>query len=331
MDTPFGTGADHSAQDPRTFTHPVDAALPIINAGISYLPEDIEHQHIVGICTAISIVQNAQKALGKHFSPDFAYMLQKKYIDLNWDEGSSIFSALKVAKNYGFLARELFPITEEDRKLPYAEYVAKLQAIPDAEVQRLIGLCTDKISAYAAVPIDRDSIVNAIQTSDAGILFRFDVGNEWWTRTDGVISWNTADINPLRPPANPVSGHAIIGSLIGNMDIELANTWGITWNKEGRGDTFFDVYKPTEAWIPYYTHVPPAIAVKLLAFPNDLYFGMMNDNVKKLQTYLGVSPTGFFGPLTLLAVRKFQIANGITPAFGYVGPISRKVLNNLVK
>lgn len=324
MDTPFGLGANHSAQDPRTFTHPVEATAPIVSAGVSYLPEDIEHQHNVGICTAISTVQNAQKALQKHFSPDFAYMLQKKYVDLNWNEGSSIFVALKVAKNYGFLARELFPITEEDRKLPYPQYIAKLQAIPDVEVQRLIGLCTDKLAAYASVPVDRTSIAKAIQDSKAGILMRFDVGSEWW-----VPSWKTVDINPLKAPVNPVSGHAIGAPLITGNDIELCNTWGIQWNKQGSGDTLFDSYKPTEAWIPYYT---------LDAFPTDLYFGMtLNAGVVKLQTYLASiglfsgTATGNYGVITTLAVKKFQANHGIIASGMRVGIQTRTLLNILVK
>jgi hypothetical protein len=40
--------------------------------------------------------------------------------------------------------------------------------------------------------------------------------------------------------------------------------------------------------------------------------------VTKLQSFLGVRTTGFFGPLTRAAVIKFQRDNGITPVSGFV-------------
>jgi peptidoglycan hydrolase-like protein with peptidoglycan-binding domain len=41
----------------------------------------------------------------------------------------------------------------------------------------------------------------------------------------------------------------------------------------------------------------------------------------------GGSNTGYFGPLTMSAVRSYQTRNGITPASGYVGPKTRAFLN----
>lgn len=179
----LGLGALHSPIDSRTFAHPTMGIPSIVIAGQKYNPEDHEHQHNVGICTAISLVQNAEKVFGKKYSPDFQYLLQKKFIDGNWDEGSAIFSALKVGKNFGFLPIEEFTyVTEEDRKLPYPQYITKLQAIPQTEITRLLTLCKDKVTAYAQVDISsREMIAKAIYDSEAGILCRYEVGNEWWT------------------------------------------------------------------------------------------------------------------------------------------------------
>lgn len=63
-------------------------------------------------------------------------------------------------------------------------------------------------------------------------------------------------------------------------------------------------------------------------FTTDLKQGMTSNDVKNLQIVLGVTPTsGYFGPLTLAAVKKFQAENGIRQT-GYVGPLTRQALNS---
>ncbi|MGB9762629.1 MAG: peptidoglycan-binding protein, partial [Minisyncoccia bacterium] len=62
-------------------------------------------------------------------------------------------------------------------------------------------------------------------------------------------------------------------------------------------------------------------------FSTYLKLGMKSDEVKKLQLALGITPaSGYFGPLTLQAVKQFQTRNGIK-ATGYVGPLTVKALN----
>jgi len=72
--------------------------------------------------------------------------------------------------------------------------------------------------------------------------------------------------------------------------------------------------------------IPAATAV---CFDADLQQGMTSDSVKDLQIKLGVTPTsGYFGPITLAAVKTFQTSNGIINT-GYVGPLTRGALNAL--
>jgi len=74
-----------------------------------------------------------------------------------------------------------------------------------------------------------------------------------------------------------------------------------------------------------------------VCFNVDLKYGMTSDEVKKLQTQLKLDPTvypeglvtGYFGPLTLKAVKAFQTKYGITPVSGFVGPLTRAKLNAL--
>ena len=83
--------------------------------------------------------------------------------------------------------------------------------------------------------------------------------------------------------------------------------------------------------------VPSACAG--ITFTRDLAQGMSGNDVKCLQALLGVTPqTGYFGPLTLEAVKKFQekyaseilAPLGLTAGTGYVGAKTRAKLNELL-
>ena len=75
-------------------------------------------------------------------------------------------------------------------------------------------------------------------------------------------------------------------------------------------------------------------------FTQDLHLGMSGTDVTELQKFLiasgfdipaitkGGQAYGYFGGQTLSAVIAFQKANGITPAAGYVGALTRAVLNS---
>lgn len=250
----YATGAEPSAIDLRDFTYrPDKAALTAPQkGGERYLAEDIEDQSRVGICTAISLTMNARKALGKKFSADFQYLLQKKYYDKNWNEGSSARSALHTAYTYGFLPEEEWKhTTQADRKLTYSKYIAKIKAIPEAEIARLIAIAAKHkyLSGYAQVPVERDKMFSAIDESQAGVIVRYDVGREWYT----------APIEPLRKPISVISGHLITMSNYDGMSYRLANSWGDDWADKGTAFSNLRSYKPTEAWIPYYASLPPAI------------------------------------------------------------------------
>lgn len=226
------TGCTPSKYDLRTFTFSgVEAPLGITSGGKRYDLEDIENQSLVGICTAISLTQNANKAVqnttNRNYSADFQYLLQKKFIDKNWFEGSSIFSALQAGKTYGLLPEQDWKWTmQEDREKGYAYYMAKLKAIPDAEIERLLTRTEKIITAYASVPVTRDAMARAIYESKSGILSRFELGKEWYTDKWGNLSWNKDDIEPLRKPQIVVSGHAVTECNFAGNSFRVANTWG---------------------------------------------------------------------------------------------------------
>lgn len=346
MDMSKSFGATPSPLDSRTIKHEnlTMVATAPVKGGYVYLPENIRHQHKVGICTAISLTQNREKATGKKFNADFQYLLQKKYYDLNWNEGSSINTALKVGKKYGFLPEsEWKHTTEADRELPYAQYIAKLQTVSDTEINRLLALCTDNLTGYASVsPYDPQALAKAIVDSEAGILCRYQVGFEWYTSKEGFVSWKPEYINPLRPPQLSSTGHAVTMSSYDYSTIlnqVIANTWGIEWNNKGCGDIMWTNYAPTEA----FTILTVAPTMPPFQFKFDLFYMITSPDVARLQELLfkqgfpvalsGPGSNGeftkTFGLKTLAALKKWQQANGI-PATGYFGLISRTLANKLV-
>lgn len=253
MEKEYSTGAEKSPLDIRTFSYIPTTANK--KGGLKYEAKDIEDQHRVGICTSISMTMNARKVRGIKYSADFQYLLQKKLIDGNWNEGSSAFSALKVAHKYGMLPDKDWKFTDEDdRKLSYQKYIKKLQAITDKEIEELLEIAIlHKIEAYAKVNANREDMANAIDESEAGLITRFVIDRKWWT---GLIE-------PLRRPdwKTTVTGHLVSSTNYSGNSFRIANSWGPKWGDKGTAYHLLN-YMPTEAWIPYYGDVSKPIKVQ---------------------------------------------------------------------
>lgn len=289
MDKIPGLGALPSKKDIRTFTHPPTKAVYVQKGGSKYLPTDIEDQSKVGICTAISLTQNARKVTGKKYSADFQYLMQKKIYDGNWYEGSSILHSLKVAKNIGLLpAEEWKHTTQEDRDGSYTNYIAKLKAIPDAEIARLSAIAAAyKIEAYASVGVDRDTLAGAITESEGGVLVRFDVGKEWWTDKKGNSTWDKDALQPLRAPKVIVSGHALIESNFDGGSFRVANMWGPEWADGGTAYHILADYSPSEAWRVWYKAEEVPQEIEDAKKRRDTIIGKIMDYLQKIIALLG--------------------------------------------
>lgn len=75
------------------------------------------------------------------------------------------------------------------------------------------------------------------------------------------------------------------------------------------------------ATTPACPNVP--ITHSLTVGSRDRYTG---GDVSRLQAFLGITPTGYFGSITRGKVATWQALNGITPAVGYVGPLTRAAI-----
>lgn len=336
---PMTFGAHASKQDYRNLMHDKVGAPQVKPVGgYKYPPSAILHQHKVGICTAISLVQNTLVATGNRYSEDFQYLLQKVYFDKNWEEGSSPLASLNIAKNYGMLPiRHLPSILQANPDLSYGQYVEKLMEIANdtTRMAGLLKLCEKPIKGFGFVNVnDNASFAQAIEDSKAGLICRFEVGNEWWTARDGRVTWSPVDLEPLRPPAQVVSGHQITTSdyeynMLNEIIARVANTWGNTWCDEGSARYELKNYRPTEAWVPYFDFTPnyvplPDAATWSHLFVRPIKLGDTGDEVKALQVKLmmeGCMPRittdqwGIFGQKTRSGVMAFQLKRGIPMSF----------------
>lgn len=160
------------------------------------------------------------------------------------------------------------------------------------------------------------------------------VGQEWWTAPNGTDSWLEKDILPIRPPMAVIDGHFVIVHSYDEQYIYFLNSWGDTWGRNGHG--YFGAN-----YMPFVNDVGALFA---LSFSKDLYQGMTDADVKRLQVILNKNPltriatmgpgspnneTNYFGQLTFNAVQKFQKFYNITPQSGYCGPLTRAVLNGI--
>lgn len=84
-------------------------------------------------------------------------------------------------------------------------------------------------------------------------------------------------------------------------------------------------YEVFDYWNGFHGCVDPGKPV----FTRDLFFGRSGYDVFVLQRFLAfhgyfkTDPTGFYGPITLAAVRAYQKDHGINPLLGYFGPKTR--------
>lgn len=160
------------------------------------------------------------------------------------------------------------------------------------------------------------------------------VGHQMWTALDGTSSWQEKDVLPLRPPTPIVSGHFVVAHSYDEKYIYFINSWSDAWGRKGHG--YFGV--------EYMPWVNDAGALFPLMLSKDLKLGMTDPDVKTLQKQLNKDPrtqvaangpgsigqeTTYFGSLTYNAVLKFQILHNILPQSGFVGPLTRAVLNLL--
>lgn len=241
------------------------------------------------------------------FDPDWLYAECKKIDGMPDVEGTYFRAALKVLKDKG----------------------AKLLNGSEADADKY------RIGGYAAIqPLTFDNIKSGIYQNGV-VLSGFRGSNEGWSRSlKGYI----------RPPESGEQqwGHAVGEIAYTAPYITGQNSWGENWGDNGK---FYhnENYMPIESWVVLVdlpNNWKELIGINnkpRYSFSKNLYFSLTDPDVKALQDclkYEGCFPREIesiqiFGPLTLEAVKRFQQKYQISPAVGYVGPITRAKLNEL--
>lgn len=321
------TGAKEKLPDIRDLK-PKDLAsggvLPVIGK-IDYSDQPVLNQGQKGICTAIALCQMIEKMYGIRLSYAFLYKVGKRVYDQNKKEGSWLRTMLKTANNYGLPRYELAPY---DINQSHADFMNE----PDYSPEVYKDALEHTLGGYASVPVmDKYTLAEYINKTPYGLYTRVVVGSNWYSDTQGNITWDKAKINPLRPLENAVSGHAILKlgyDYTNGMVTRDRNTWGENWCDKGEIDIPDFNDNITEAWILYKDPI-------VKPFNKNLWLGMWGEEVKNLQRALKIEGhfnyeiTGYFGLITLSAVKAFQKTNLITPISGYVGPLTRGKLNGI--
>ena len=188
--------------------------------------------------------------------------------------------------------------------------------------------------SYVVLPLDIDAVASLIRHQKKGVVIGVRFGpNEWNREVPKILG------DDKRYGHGVCATNAILYN--GKKALVIEDSWGITSGKDGRRivtQDWFDARRIVYAG--YYKFLKndgmPNQPKPQHIFKRDLYYGMKREpEVVKLQECLAylkffpsnVDKTGNFYSITLKAVKLYQESNGITPARGYVGPITRSKLN----
>lgn len=274
------------------------------------------------------------------FSPRFLDILAKRFDGQAIDGGTYPRLVFKLMQQYGCATEATLP---NDTTLPIADYRDDKLLTPAvfAEAAKY------RTPGYISVPLDYVSTRQAIFLYGA-ISSLFIIGAEFYTAANGQASWLDKDIDPLRTPASPISGHQLTPKGWSSPTLNvLRNSWSAAWANNGENK-----YDPT-AWSPFImeqyaiAEIPPDVFDFINALPSPVDFhyqwnvnlklGDDTLDVKFLQVaymilgYLKpITPAefGIFGPKTAAANLAYQSNNNIAPtSINDVGPQTRASLN----
>jgi hypothetical protein len=156
------------------------------------------------------------------------------------------------------------------------------------------------------------------------------------------LSLNNIDQSSKRvvwtPKVSDAGVHDIKITATDSYGLSTSTTVRIIVSSSGNGTTVLGVTSQAISLANNPASVSPApsnpfvSSVNKYKFSKSLAFGSRGNDVIELQKrlitegFLSGTATGYFGPMTVAAVKKYQSSNGISP-LGNVGPMTRTQLN----
>ena len=184
--------------------------------------------------------------------------------------------------------------------------------------------------------IDFSHVVISADGTFSGYAYGENIGNIIFGPTNDLVSTDWRPTSGVVTPPAPVVVSSPVSSSGGGSAMSSSDLSRIL--APGPATTAY--LNSLKNKVPM-TAVVPA-ATPSLVFTKDLNVGAQSLAIKSLQSYLNThgfavslsgggssgKETTYFGPATKAALVKFQKAHGITPASGFLGPITRTFINN---
>lgn len=297
-----------------------------------------------------------------HLSPRFLYALAKCQ-DGFAGEGTYPRLVASIMKNTGCATEATCP---NDTTLDHEAYVyhrdaANIPVLAMEEARKI------KISNYAFAGVNDAELKTAIKFAGenrGGVFMLMDIDKNLWQAPDGRVSWDYSDLmtNGMRVPNDPATtgGHETYPYAFdeagGRTVIIGRNSWSEAWAKANPGERRYgkdgDYWFFLDEWIPHIREIVTTVDLDdnyvapawTYTFTRALQVGMSGSDVVALQHALKIDGeftyptlTGYFGQVTLQAVKAFQekyraeilAPLGIPNPTGYVGPSTIRKLNAL--
>lgn len=151
------------------------------------------------------------------------------------DEGTNVENALYVASHNGICTDLYLP---DNHDLSIADFSQRNAISMDAMTDGL----KYKIQNYAFITdLTANGLKNAIHQNGLVIVGAL-INSNWWTDTRGNISWERADILPIRPPKThdvtvdpSLSGHCFVLYGYDQDYFYFVNSFGSEWGEGGSG------------------------------------------------------------------------------------------------